>query len=81
MTLRSISFAEPTNYYYFYQQTKAIVYIIIAVVLVWKFPLKILKSHRFATIALVITFILQFCVFIPGIGIELNGARGWIFLP
>jgi cell division protein FtsW len=81
----SLARAETTNYYYFKQQVSALVYIAIAVFLVWKFPLKILKSHTFATIALIAAFTLQCLVFSPlgdGVGGKgLNGARGWIFIP
>ena len=81
MTLRSPSFAEPTNYYYFYQQIKAIIYIVIAVIIVRKFPLRILKSHKFATLALVGAFILQ-CLVFTKLGDSYGTiAKGWINLP
>jgi cell division protein FtsW (lipid II flippase) len=76
-----LTFPEPTNYYYFYQQIKAILYIVIAVFLVWKFPMKILKSHNFSIFAMIGAFALQCLVFVPKIGIELNGARGRINIP
>ncbi|MDR0608383.1 MAG: hypothetical protein LBG52_08895 [Candidatus Peribacteria bacterium] len=65
MTLKSVYYSEPTNYYYFYQQIKALVYIIIATLFIRKFPRKILKSHKFAIIALIGAFILQCLVFSP----------------
>ena len=48
MTLKSVNFADPTNYYYFWQQVKAIFYIIIVVIALWKFPVKWLKNHKLA---------------------------------
>ena len=80
MTRISPNYLEPTNYYYFYQQLKAILYTIVAVVVVWKFPLKILKSNKFAVFVLAVAGILQLLVFTP-LGAELGGARGWILIP
>jgi cell division protein FtsW (lipid II flippase) len=58
-------FPEPTNYYYFYQQIKALLYIAVALILVWKFPIKILKSHKFATFAVIGAVLFQLLVFTP----------------
>ena len=63
MTAKSVNFAEPTNYYYFYQQLKAIVYIAIAIIILRKFPVKVLKNHKFASITMILAFILQCLVF------------------
>ena len=63
MTAKSINFAEPTNYYYFYQQLKALIYIAIAILVLWKFPVKALKNHKFASIVMILAFILQCLVF------------------
>jgi cell division protein FtsW len=77
----SPKFPEPTNYYYFKQQIASLVYIAVALFVVWKFPMRILKSHTFASVVIIIAFILQILVFVPGIGAEYHGARGWISLP
>ena len=63
MTAKSVNFAEPTNYYYFYQQLKAIVYIAIAIIVLRKFPIKAFKNHKFASIVMILAFILQCLVF------------------
>ena len=63
MTAKSANFAEPTNYYYFYQQLKALIYIVIAVIILRKFPVKALKNHKFASIIMIFVFILQCLVF------------------
>jgi cell division protein FtsW (lipid II flippase) len=74
-------FPEPTNYYYFYQQIKALIYIAVAVLIVWKFPLKILKSHKFATRVMIGGFLLQLLVFTPLGDSYGTIAKGWINIP
>ena len=74
------SFSEPTNYYYFYQQLKALIYIIIAIVILWKFPIKTLKNHKFASIIMIFAFILQCLVFTKWWE-SYNGARWWLNIP
>jgi cell division protein FtsW len=44
-------------------------------------PIKFFQKNKNITIIAIILMLLQIAVFIPGIGIELNGARGWINLP
>lgn len=80
MTLRSNNFLEPTNYYYFHQQIKAIVYIVVVMILLRKFPVKILKNHKFTWVLMILTFILQCLVFSP-LWAEYNGAKWWINIP
>ena len=63
MTAKSVNFVEPTNYYYFKQQLKAIIYILIAIIALRKFPIKILKNHKFASIIMILSFGLQLLVF------------------
>jgi len=74
------SFPEPTNYYYFQQQISSLLYIAIALFVVWKFPINIIKSHKFATFALVAAFIIQILVFTP-LGRTYGGAAGWLYIP
>ncbi len=80
MTLRSANFAEPTNYYYFQQQIKAIVYIIIAIILLRKFPIKALKNHKLIWILMVWTFALQ-CLVFTKLWAEYNWAKWWLNIP
>ena len=80
MTAKSVNFAEPTNYYYFQQQIKAIIYTIILIVLLRKFPVKTLKNHKFAWIIMVWTFILQ-CLVFTSLGWNYNWARWWLDIP
>ena len=85
MSLSSINrwlwnFSEPTNYYYFYQQVKAIIYIIIAFILLRKFPIKTLKNHKFAWIIMIWAIIFQCLVFTKWWD-SYNGARWWLNIP
>jgi len=70
---------EPTNYFYFKQQISAFLYIAVALFVVWKFPMNILKSHKFAAFVLIMAFLLQLLVFTP-LGDAYGGANRWISL-
>jgi len=80
MTLRSVNFDEPTNYFYFYQQLKALIYIVIAILVLWKFPVRTLKNHKFASIAMILAFVLQCLVFTEWWE-SYNWARWWLNIP
>ena len=85
MSLSSINrwfttFTEPTNYYYFYQQVKALIYITVLFILLRKFPVKSLKNHKLAWILMFFVFIFQWLVFTP-LWDSYNGARWWLNIP
>ena len=80
MTAKSANFLEPTNYYYFQQQIKAIIYTVVIILILRKFPIKTLKNHKFAWIIMVWTFILQ-CLVFTSLGWNYNGARWWLDIP
>ena len=80
MTAKSVNFAEPTNYYYFYQQLKALIYIVIAILILWKFPIKTLKNHKFASIIMILAFLLQ-CLVFSERWKSYNWARWWLNIP
>jgi len=85
MSLSSINrwfttFSEPTNYYYFYQQVKALIYIAVLFLILRKFPVKSLKNHKLAWILMIFTFIFQCLVFTP-LWDSYNGARWWLNIP
>ena len=85
MSLSSINrglwnFTEPTNYYYFYQQLKALVFIVIAVLVLWKFPIKTLKNHKFSWIIMIWAMLFQCLVFTKWWD-SYNGARWWLNIP
>lgn len=46
----------------------------------WRFPLQVLKSQKFAITIIIVAFILQLLVFTP-LGETYNGARGWLSIP
>ena len=79
-TAKSANFLEPTNYFYFQQQLKAIVYIAILFLLLRKFPIKSLKNHKFTWTIMIITLIFQCLVFTP-LWDSYNGARWWLNIP
>ena len=81
MTAKSVNFVEPTNYYYFYQQIKAILYILVIFLFLRSFPVKTLKNHKFAWFIMIVTFIFQCLVFVPQIWGNYNWARGWLDIP
>lgn len=80
MTAKSANFAEPTNYYYFYQQLKSLVYIVIAIIALRKFPVKFLKNHKFASIVMILAFILQ-CLVFSKWWKDYNWATWWLNIP
>lgn len=80
MTLNSKNFVDPTNYYYFHQQIKAIIYIIIAIIILRKFPIKTLKNHKFIWVLMISTFILQ-CLVFTKLWAEYNWAKWWLNIP
>ena len=77
MTANSANFAEPTNYYYFQQQIKAIIYTVVIILLLRKFPVKILKNHKFAWAIMILTFIFQ-CLVFTKLWDSYNWARWWL---
>ncbi|MCF7835160.1 FtsW/RodA/SpoVE family cell cycle protein [Candidatus Gracilibacteria bacterium] len=78
---KGIMSGEASNYFYFFRQLRNIGIAIIMSLLVYRVPIKFFQNNRNITILVVIIFLLQLAVFIPGIGIVLNGARGWIDIP
>ncbi len=49
--------------------------------IVYAIPIKFFQSNKNITIIAILLMVLQISVFIPGIGIVLNGARWWIEIP
>ncbi|MDD3263205.1 MAG: FtsW/RodA/SpoVE family cell cycle protein [Candidatus Absconditabacteria bacterium] len=72
---------DPSNYFYFLRQLKNIAIAVIMALGVYIFPIKIFQKNRNIVIIGVFLMLLQILVFVPGIGMVLNGARGWISLP
>jgi len=72
---------DPSNYFYFFRQIRNIGMALIMAGITYAVPIKFFQNNKNITIIAVILMALQIAVFIPGIGIVLNGARGWIDLP
>lgn len=72
---------DPSNYFYFFRELRNIWMALIASWLVYYIPLRIFQKEKNIIIMAVILMALQLAVFIPGIGITLNGARWWINIP
>ncbi len=67
--------ADPSNYFYFLKQVKNIGYALIMAGIVYALPIKFFQKNKNITIIAIILMILQLLVFVPGIGVTLNGAR------
>ncbi|HRX63902.1 MAG TPA: FtsW/RodA/SpoVE family cell cycle protein [Candidatus Absconditabacterales bacterium] len=80
-TLTLKIFEDPTNYFYFFRHLRNIAIAIIMALIVYRVPIKFFQKQKNVLIITVVAFLLQILVFIPGIGISLNGARGWIDIP
>ncbi|MEI6426713.1 MAG: FtsW/RodA/SpoVE family cell cycle protein [Candidatus Absconditabacteria bacterium] len=72
---------DPSNYFYFLRQLKNIAIGLVMGVGIYLLPLGFFQKNKNIIIIGVIMMILQLAVFIPGIGVTLNGARGWINIP
>lgn len=72
---------DPSNNFYFWRQIRNIGMALIMAGITYAIPIKFFQKNKNITIIAIILMLLQIAVFIPGIGIELNGARGWINLP
>lgn len=72
---------DPSNYFYFFRQLRNILMAIVSSGLIYYIPMKFFQKEKNILIIAIILMALQLSVFIPGIGITLNGARGWIDIP
>ena len=72
---------DPSNYFYFFRQLRNIGMALVMAGIVYAVPMKFFQNNKNTTIIAIILMALQISVFIPGIGIVLNGARWWINIP
>ena len=72
---------DPSNYFYFFKQLVNLVRACGAGFLMYRFPLKNLKNQKFLTVISIVVILFQILVFVPGIWVSLNGARGWLNIP
>ena len=73
--------SDPSNYFYFFRQLRSILLAVIASWAIYYIPIKFFQKEKNITIIAIVLMILQIAVFIPGLGITLNGARWWINIP
>lgn len=69
---------EASNYFYFLKQLKNIWIAFLVAIFVYRIPIKIFQNNRNVNIIAIAILVLQIAVFIPWVGIVLNGARWWI---
>lgn len=72
---------DPSNYFYFFRQLRNIGLALVMAGIVYSIPIRFFQKNKNTTIMATILMALQIAVFIPGVGIVLNGARGWINIP
>ena len=72
---------DPSNYFYFFRQLRNIGFAVIMAGITYSIPMRFFQNNKNTTIIAILLMILQISVFIPGIGIVLNGARWWINIP
>ncbi|MFZ2151311.1 MAG: FtsW/RodA/SpoVE family cell cycle protein [Candidatus Absconditicoccaceae bacterium] len=72
---------DASNYFYFLRQLRNIGIAVIMALVVYRVPIKFFQNNRNVNIIAIVILLLQLAVFIPGIGMVLNGARGWINIP
>ena len=72
---------DPSNYFYFLKQlTNAVIALVVACI-TYAVPIRFFQKNKNITIIAVFLMVLQLLVFIPGVGMVLNGSRGWINIP
>lgn len=72
---------DPSNYFYFFRQIRNIGVALIMASVIYAIPIKFFQSQKNVTIIAILLMVLQLLVFVPGVGVVLNGSRGWIDIP
>lgn len=72
---------DPSNYFYFFRQLRNIGMALVMAAIVYAVPMRFFQNNKNVTIIAIVLMALQLLVFVPGVGIILNGARGWINIP
>lgn len=73
--------SDPSNYFYFFRQIRNLAIALVMAGITYAIPIRFFQNNKNITIIAVFLMVLQILVFVPGIGIVLNGARGWIDIP
>ncbi|USN57195.1 MAG: FtsW/RodA/SpoVE family cell cycle protein [Candidatus Peribacteria bacterium] len=71
---------DPSNFFYFNKQLVNIIKALVVVGIAYFIPIKRIKDQRVIYVIGIGAVVLQLLVFTP-IGIDLNGARGWLYIP
>ncbi|HMT27459.1 MAG TPA: FtsW/RodA/SpoVE family cell cycle protein [Candidatus Absconditabacterales bacterium] len=74
-------YTEPSNYFYFFRQLRNLVVAIVLALIVYKIPLPFFKKEKNIVLIFILFLLFQLLVFVPQIGISLNGAKGWLYVP
>lgn len=69
---------DPSNYFYFLNHLKNILFAVIAALCVYRIPVKFFQKQKNIWIVTILVFILQILVFIPWIWAAYNWARWWL---
>lgn len=70
---------EATNYFFFNKHLINIAISVVVALIAYKFPLHWIKKYK--NIIFILLIIFQLLVFVPWVGIELQGATWWIEIP
>jgi cell division protein FtsW len=85
LTLRLINSGimtgDPSNYFYFGRQLTNIFFALWAWLVTMFVPIQFFQKQKNVIVMFALVFVLQLMVFIPGVWLELNGARGRIDVP
>lgn len=81
LVAKGLRSGEPSNYFYFFRQLRNVFMALIAAGIFYYIPISFFQKSKNIVIIFSIFMLLQLAVFIPGIGVTLNGARGWINMP
>lgn len=71
---------DPSNYFYFNRQIRNLIVGVVMAIITYYMPTKWLQNKGFVTFVFGLIILLQVAVFLPGVGLILNGARWWINL-
>lgn len=74
-------YTEPSNYFYFFRQLRNLVVAIVLALIVYKIPLPFFKKEKNIVLIFILFLLFQLLVFVPQIGISLNGAKWWLYVP